>query len=123
MLAPIWFLNHLYLAPVVPAAAAILCTLLHYFRILTIDLRVVLWIVPTLCLVVISAVAMSVSPMPLGDFVLITPQNLLLIALSIRIGWKHFTSDDYRAPSPWWVALIVVAGHLWTTMWIVALGG
>ena len=123
MLASIWFLNHLYLAPVVPAAAALVCILLHFFGILTLDLRVVLWLVPTFCLAVVSALAMRPSRMPLGDFVLITPQNLLLIAISIRVGWKHFTSNDYKPPSPWWAVFIVVAGHLWTTMWIVALGG
>jgi hypothetical protein len=118
-----WILGRIEITLALPLLASLICLILYRLGALRSRITNAIYLVAALSSAAGYAFAFSATMTPLINMYLITPEVFILLAMAFIVGARTLLSKTYRAPSPWWVALVIVIGHGWTRVWIYALGG
>lgn len=116
-----WLLDQILIVPIVPLFLSIVCILLKRAGILMGPLSDIIFLTASSSLAASYALALSIHPAPLVGILLVAPQTYVLLAMFFVVAACKLLDSSYKAPSPWWVAIVAAVGHAWTSTLLYAL--
>jgi hypothetical protein len=97
------------------AGALLTCVAMRYLRLTTWPLNDLAYF--AICVALTVIYGLTFFPIIVIAWLLV-PQFFFFVFMAVRIGVRKWRATSFRAPSLWWLSLVVVAGHAWTRFWL-----